>query len=213
MEPGEQVTKLDLSMGWRGVPGWFSEEEAVCLASYVIKATPGTAVVETGSWCGRSLSVIAEAMPEDIVAYAVDLHPEGSQAAETAQATGTGGGQTMTPAQARHTLADVIAHHRTLGREVHFLPYDAAEGARVYSARIDPRPVSVLFIDDHHEGEHLVKVFKAWEPCMADRAYLLMHDYAAEPLYGLQKAIRPHLKGWTFDGIFGSIGCYTRTRR
>lgn len=195
--------KLDLSIGWRGVPGWFSEDEAMTLAYWVRRAPPHTNVVELGSWCGRSFSVIAENLPEDVHGIALDNHLGNSQAEQTAK--------TISASKAKAILAQVLNHHVQRHRRVSFFPFEAVEAGENYGYFSGTYPVSVLFVDDHHSAEQVVKVMKAWGPHLAPRCTLLFHDYMAEPLYGLQAALKPLLaKDFTFKGIRDSVGVFTR---
>lgn len=197
---GIEQTRLDLELGWRGVPGWFSEDEAMALARAVRRALPGSAVVELGSWCGRSLAVAADALPAGVCLYSVDCYPEVSQAAAEAD------GQ-LTAGEARAMRDQVVELWTARGRRIVVQAADAAVAGRAYEGP----PVAVLLIDDHHSAEQLKLNLEAWMPHLAAAADVLLHDYGSLP-YGLQPVAQSHLSAavWWFDGLHGSIGVYRR---
>lgn len=197
-----ELTKPDFTLGWRGIPGWFSEEEAAVLQDAVRRAEPGTAIVELGSWCGRSLSAITEALPEGVKAFAYDNHLGGSQAEVTTEGA-------LSATEAKSILQAVVKLQRSRSRDVAFIEAEAVAGGQQYSGP----PIAALFIDDHHSPEQVTQNLKVWGPHLAPKCRILFHDWGAEELYHLQVAIRPILTveaGWRFLGQFGSIGVFER---
>lgn len=176
---------LDLTKGWRGVPGWLADVEAAVLQAAVASTTG--VIAELGTWCGRSFLAMASARDDrsrPMVSF--DPYPDSSQAADAAA-----GGMNIAPADAkalaRHAIVDCCAVEN-----VHLFYVDAIEGAAAYAASnlndLKGQRIGLLYIDDHHEGQRLIDELLAWEPLLADEAEVLIHDFFHEP-YGLEAAI------------------------
>ena len=190
--------KLDLSLGWRGVPGWLSDEEAEGLQACVRAISPAQAYVELGAWCGRSLAATMEASRDGVSHYTFDSFPVTSQAVDEAGFSAT---------QARDTLLEVVTHYRYKGKRVCFFEQDSTQGALAYAGP----PICVLFVDDHHSADQVISNLKCWGPHLSYRCAILFHDYASEP-FGLAKPINELLRppSWEFRGVMGSMGLFVR---
>lgn len=191
---------IDFTLGWRAVPGMFSREDGGILQEAVRRAAPGTAVVETGAWCGRSLAAACEVLPDGVRAYSIDNYLEDSQAAE---------GAPIRACEAKRLREVVAGHYRGQGRDVTLLVGDAVIAGMEYSGP----PISVLFIDDHHSAEQLEAEFEVWLPHMAERAAVLLHDYAHPP-YGLIAVAERMLpgRGYNYLGRVSGIGVWDGSR-
>lgn len=187
---------IDFGVGWRAVPGMFSQSDGDLLQIAVGLSPPGTAVVETGAWCGRSLAAACEVLPEGVDAWSIDNYLEDSQAAEASPIPAT---------VAKNLRGIVEMHYRALGRSVICLAQDATSAGSTYSGK----PISVLLIDDHHSAEKMEANLKAWLPHMANRAVVLLHDYL-HPAYGMVSVCQRMLPpaGFTYRGNCSGLGIW-----
>lgn len=205
---------IDLSFGYRGVPGMLSLEDALTIQISVRRATPGHAVVEMGAWCGRSLAAICDVAHSRVQVFSYDNYLEDSQAVGEGEAVGTPMGPATATApitpQVAKRIRDVVAkHYFSLGVNVEVAVEEASKAGQFYNGP----PISVLFIDDHHSAEQLEKNFTAWLPKCAPQCTVLLHDYLHLP-YGLQpgaERILPPL-GFVYVGwrVGSGIGIWTR---
>ncbi len=150
------------------VDGWFSEEEAVLLAAaaaHALRELPGSpAVVEVGSYCGRSTIVLAEAAraadPQGRV-FAIDPH-EGVVGALD---------------QGLHHEAPTFDRFR---RNVEEAGLSAVvEPIRAASHEVPwERPVGLLFIDGLHDYPSVAADFHHFEAHVLPGGYVAFHDYA-----------------------------------
>ena len=186
---------IDFELGWRAVPGFFSPEDGDMLQRAVLRAEPGTAVVELGAWCGRSLAAACEVLPAGVQIFSVDNYREDAQTVPHAC------GMTSAVAEAMRKL---VAEHY---RKATLIWSESSAFGRAYEGP----PVSVLFIDDHHSYEHVQENLKSWVPRMAQKAAILFHDYKNES-YGIEKAARETLPLATFlfAGLCSGVGVWVR---
>lgn len=163
---------IDFAHGWRAIPGMFSPGDGYTLQTAVKRIPPGQAVVELGAWCGRSLTAICEVLPDGVTALSYDSYLEDSQTNVPESP--------ITPTCAMKIRNLVEDHFRGHGKDVIVVVKDSVEAGRDYTGP----PVSVLFIDDHHSAEQLIRDFEVWLPHLAPQATILMHDYST-PVYQL----------------------------
>lgn len=150
------------------IEGWLGEDEADLLIATTWKAlselSPSNAVVEIGSYCGRSTVVLASvvrALCAQTKVYAIDPH------------TGEVGSQdkglynTMPTREkfrqniANAGLADVVELIPKYSFEV---PWD--------------QPIGLLLIDGLHDYTNVSRDFFHFEPWLVPGAYISFHDYA-----------------------------------
>jgi hypothetical protein len=151
------------------IEGWLADDEAALLVDGVgcaVHATsPPHAVVEVGSYCGRSTVVLAAAlmaMSRGGRVYAVDPH-DGVVGAEGEEVTRTPPTLERFEANvARAGVADVI--------EV--VPW------RSYQVNWT-RPIAFLFIDGLHDYANVARDFQHFAPWIGHRGVLAFHDYGA----------------------------------
>ena len=205
---------IDLSLGYRGVPGMFSPEDATTIQLAVRRATPGSAVVETGAWCGRSLAAICDVAHASLEVHSYDNYLEDSQAVGEGESVGTAAGPAeatapITPQVAKQIRSVVAKHYFAHGVDVRAEVQEASAAGTIYKGA----PISVLFIDDHHSAEQLEKNFASWLPHCANQCTVLLHDYLHLP-YGLQPVAERTLPalGYAYVGwrAGSGIGIWTR---
>ena len=186
---------IDFELGWRAVPGFFRPEDGDMLQRAVLRAEPGTAVVELGAWCGRSLAAACEVLPAGVSIYSIDNYQEDAQTVPHAC------GMTSAVAEA---LRQLVAEHHC--KEDSLVRAESSAFGWSYTGP----PVSVLFIDDHHSYEHVKENLKAWVPRMAKKAAVLFHDYGNES-YGIERAAKEVLPGmFSFAGLCSGTGVWSR---
>lgn len=166
---------IDFAIGWRAVPGFWSVEDALVFQKAVKMAPPGTAVVETGAWCGRSLASACEVLPPRVEIHSYDNYLEDSQAAQATN--GSGSDSPITPQVAMRLRELVKEHYGAAGKKVFTHVQEAAQGGREYSGPL----VSVLMIDDHHSFEQVNANLDAWLVHCNQQCVLLFHDYRHPP--------------------------------
>lgn len=175
---------IDYAAGWRGVPGWLDPIEGACLEA-AVQSTTG-AIVELGTWAGRSLVCLAAARDlakQERPLVSFDPYPESGQAQVAGQKD-----MDFTPAEAK--AVSNLAINVFCVRNVFRFYVDAIKGAEEYRKHphLAAFKIGLLYIDDHHSSEHVLAELAAWEPLLADDCEVLLHDFFHEP-YGLQAAL------------------------
>jgi glycosyltransferase involved in cell wall biosynthesis/predicted O-methyltransferase YrrM len=182
------------------VEGWFSESEAGLLMATAVLAqveNPGAAIVEVGSFCGRStiaLGHIALAMGEGARVYAIDPHegevsepqPDEQQGAPTFDRF------------CRNIEAAGVA--------------SAVEAIRKRSYEVNwEAPIGLLLIDGFHEYVNVARDFAHFENRVAPGGYVVFHDYdSAYP--GVQRFVE-ELQGTKKFERFGRADSLVALRR
>lgn len=186
---------------WKDVPGMFDEDDARTLQAAVRAAPRGSAHVELGAWCGRSMAAAAEVLPDGVRLFSYDNYLPDSQAA---------GGAGKTPAEAKAYRELVCAHYRSLEKSVYGIECESAEGGRQFYDR-ERMGVHSLLIDDHHTAEQVEANLTAWGPHLLPRAIVLLHDYRHPPYRIAETAERmlPGM-GFRFIGQVGGLGIWER---
>jgi predicted O-methyltransferase YrrM len=151
----------------QAVEGWLTEEEADLLIAATARAAgshPDAAIVEVGSWCGRSTTVIAsvlEALRSRAKLHAVDPHDGVVSVA--------GGGHTRRQPTlprfkanlARAGLRDRVVVVRRRATEVQW------DG-----------PISLLLVDHLHDRASVTADHERFAPHVVPGGYVAFHDYA-----------------------------------
>jgi predicted O-methyltransferase YrrM len=152
----------------KNIDGWLWEEEAdllIGITALTLQQLPAPhALVEIGSYCGRSTVVIGsviQALAAQAKLYAIDPH------------TGVVGahGQNLTPTSptlekfqrnvAEAGLVGVVELLQQFSYDVKW------EG-----------PISLLFIDGLHDYANVAQDFRHFEPFVTQGGYVAFHDYA-----------------------------------
>ena len=162
------VLTLPILRLMQSIEGWLEEDEADLLIATTRNALTELlsphAVVEIGSYCGRSTAVLAsvvKAMCAEAKVYAIDPH------------TGEVGAQdrglysTMpTQEKFRQNIANA-----GLTNVVQLIPK--------YSFDVSwEQPISLLLIDGFHDYTNVSRDFFHFEPWIVPHAYIAFHDYA-----------------------------------
>jgi len=158
------------------VEGWLTRGEAAALHAAAARVPVGQAIVEIGSWRGRSTAALALGCRRGRPVYAVDPHTGGRTAVENRQA------------------ADSLEHFR---RTVADLELDnvvpvierSAEAAGHYTGP----PVGLLFIDGWHSTEAVIEDYTSWDPHMAPEATVIFHERIRPEVRTAIFGLRPSL--------------------
>ena len=150
------------------IEGWLAEDEADLLiaatALALTRISDAEAVVEVGSYCGRSTCVIgsvAKAVRPSAKVYAVDPHDGRVGALDQ-------GIKTMAP-----TLDKLKCNLDATGLA------DQVEIIASPSWEVDwNKPTSLLFIDGLHDYANVARDFHHFEPSLVSGGYAVFHDYA-----------------------------------
>jgi predicted O-methyltransferase YrrM len=178
------------------VEGWLSEPQGRALFDAASSTTGRGAIVEIGSWKGRStIWLAAGAQTCGRRVHAIDPHVNSR---EDPQA---------------NTLADFTQNLEKAGLSdaVEPLIMPSADAARMIEG-----PVEVLFIDGDHSYEAARRDAELWLPKLVDGATVMFHDVTTAAYNGPRRVFRRHIcLSSQFDSIkrVGSMAVARRTRR
>jgi hypothetical protein len=166
--PTELFLTLPILARMKGVEGWLEEDEADLLIAATRATCPGGAplgaIVEVGSYCGRSTVVIASAaraFGRGARVHAVDPHDGRVGAADQGIRAGAPTLQRFRHNIAAAGLSDMVEVVPKHSWEVQW------EG-----------PIGLLFIDGLHDYTNVARDFHHFLPWLAPGAYVAFHDYA-----------------------------------
>jgi predicted O-methyltransferase YrrM len=195
--PEQPLTPVEqVAIAASAIDGWLSEAQGRALYAAAAATTGRGAIVEIGSWKGRStvwLAAGARAAGRRI--YAVDPHR----------------GSHEDPAA--NTFAEFIENIRRAGVA------DAIEPLVMTSAEAASRvrePVELLFVDGDHTREGSERDADTWLPRLVTGGQLMMHDVGAAGYLGPRTVFRRRVcwnSGFDRIGRVGSMGVARRTER
>ena len=155
----------------RPIEGWFPEDEATLLFTTACKALtelpPPGAVVEIGSYCGRStvmLGAAVQAVRSEAHVFAIDPH-EGSLTFHHTHRSN---------ASQPSTVERFTRNITTAGLQncVHLIQQ------RSYEVNWD-QPITLIFIDGLHDYTNVSRDFSHFETWIRRGGYCAFHDYSA----------------------------------
>lgn len=164
----------DLLLRWpifnrmKPIKGWLEEDEADLLmaaaAQVLAKFTGSHAIVEVGSYCGRStvvLGSVVKALGSEAKVYAIDPHHGRVGAMDQGIKVGT-----STLKMFRRNIAAAELN-------------PVVEEIQQYSYKVRwDRPIQFLLIDGLHDYINVARDFYHFEPWIAAGGYVAFHDYA-----------------------------------
>jgi hypothetical protein len=149
------------------IEGWLFEEEAELLmraAAFGLRAASGsTALIEVGSYCGRSTCAIASVIKARNPAaklYAIDPHQ------------GHVGAQDREIEVREPTLERLERNLQRTGMEDQVIVIQAHSWEVAWN-----KPVSFLFIDGLHDYDNVARDFRHFEPWLMRGGFAAFHDY------------------------------------
>jgi predicted O-methyltransferase YrrM len=155
------------------VDGWLGPEEGRLLYRLAYAADPAGAIVEIGSWQGRSTIWLAAGARAGggAAVYAIDPHV-GTSLREDGQSTE----QLLRENLARAGVSDAVE-----------VVVDTSEGA----VQRWSQPISLLWIDGDHRLEGVSRDLELWEPHLRSDATVALHDTFV--LEGPERVVRERL--------------------
>jgi hypothetical protein len=162
------ILSLPILQRMRMVRGWLEDAEADLLIAACSRALTSlsshSAVVEVGSFCGRStvvLGSVVQSLGAPTKVYAVDPHDGIVGALDL-------GTQSMGPS------LDIFRHNIA---ENALTPVVEAVACRSFEVTWD-KPIAFLFIDGLHDYGNVSRDFHHFEPWVMAGGYIAFHDYA-----------------------------------
>jgi predicted O-methyltransferase YrrM len=182
------------------VEGWLTEAQARRLRARAKAVPPGAgAVVEIGSFRGRSTIVLAGAAPEDVAVVAIDPHAGSDRGPQEIAPDAARGEDDHGAFHANLAAAGVAARVR------HVRAFSAEALGEVGG------PVALLFVDGAHRFGPAREDLARWGARVAPGGAMLVHD--AFSSIGVTAALfavcaaSPH---WRYAGRTGSLAEYER---
>lgn len=178
MAPAEHSTggalrPEDLDRALADVAGWFGPEEGRLLYRLAAAADPQGAIVEIGSWHGRSTIWLAAGAGAGLGARVVAIDPHRGTDLRSE-------GETTEPALRRNLARAGVADQ-----------VDVVVATSEAAAAEWRRPVSLLWIDGDHDYESAVRDLDLWEPHLLPGAWVALHDTFVWP--GPERVVRERL--------------------
>lgn len=191
MIPADEVAALA-----NGIEGWLSEAQGRALFAAAARCTGRGAIVEIGSWKGRSTIWLAHgARPRGLTVYAVDPH-RGSREDPDARTF-----DAFIDNASRAGLLDTI----------HPLVMTSAEAADAVQG-----PVELLFIDGDHSGAGARRDSQLWLPRVMLGGTAMFHDVATSGYAGPRRVFQQEIcRSRAFHRVrrVGSMAIAERTSR
>jgi len=169
-----------------GVPGWLTEEEGETLYDLARRCTGRGAIVEIGSWKGKSTICLGRGSRagEGVRIFAIDPHADYRF------------GDFKTNVD-RAGISDLVTPIPSLSQA-------AADGF--------DEPIELLFVDGSHEYDLVLEDFEQWVPKVVDGGWVAFHDttWTAGPRKVVGQAIyRSH----GFEDVRFVVGSLTVARK
>jgi MMP 1-O-methyltransferase len=167
-------TALSFAEAWSSanpVKGWLEREEAQLLFELARDAVALGRIVELGSFCGRSSIVLAAALTSagDARLMCVDTF-EGSAEHQP-------GAAYFDPETAANGKVNTFPlFQRNLERAGLSTLVDAARSSSLAAAETMQDPIGMLFVDADHSYAGVRADLDAWEPKVAPRGWIVLHD-------------------------------------
>jgi predicted O-methyltransferase YrrM len=185
----------------RDVEGWLTEAQAQVLYDGAAALEPGAAIVEIGSYRGRSAIVLARAAPADVTVVAIDSH----------------GGDNRGPRQVEGRLDEGQADHDAFLENIRRTGVESRirhVRARSQDAlALVPGSVGLLYVDGAHQYRAARDDIRRWGARVRPGGTMLVHDGFSS--VGVTLALLRALatdEEWQYLGRTGSLVAYRRDR-
>ncbi|MBU2214168.1 class I SAM-dependent methyltransferase [Patescibacteria group bacterium] len=172
-------TKLDLSL-IKDLDGWLSDKEAALLYRLAKRCTGRGAIVEIGSWKGKSTICLAEGSRagKNIPIYAIDPHTGSSEHGDV------------------YTFEEFKKNISNAGIEnmIHPIVKTSKEASEGWN-----KPIELLWIDGAHEEEYVRLDYELWTEHLVPGGTIAFHDSS---MPGVKIVLEQYLyKGNVFRNI------------
>jgi len=171
------------------VDGWLSQREAHLLFALAGLVPPDLAVVEVGSYKGRSTTALARGARADVPIYAVDPH--------------TGCRVEVERGITVDTWPEFIENLDRAGSTA-VIPVRST--SVIAAASYDGPPVKLLFIDGWHSTEAVVADYTSWRPHCAREPVIVFddvwHPEVAQAIDSLRIQLPRHVGTVGKTGVF-----------
>jgi len=174
------------------IEGWLTAAQAARLAACASRPRPEGAVVEIGSFRGRSTVVLARAAGAVV---AIDPHAGSDRGPQEIEADATRGDDDYRVFHANLEAAGV----RDAVRHVRKFSADALGDV--------PEPISLLYVDGAHRFGPAREDLRGWGGRVAPGGTMLVHDSFSS--IGVTLALFT-LRGWRYVGRSGSLAEFRR---
>jgi hypothetical protein len=174
-----EEARLSILARMNAIEGWLYEAEASLLMTTVVLALSECqphAVVEIGSYCGRSTVVLGSVMRAIYPAgkvYAIDPHE----------------GELTLPVEGLRVDAPTLEQFRHNIAEAGLTDVVQSIEKRSFEVAWE-RPISLLFIDGLHDYESVSRDFAHFEPWVVDGGYVVFDDYDHQAFSGVVACVR-----------------------
>jgi len=169
-------------------------------------APPGSLLIEVGSFWGKGAIYLAElskAADKDLRCYAVDLwgmRPENNPPlfdepnwCFSPGAAERGNIEPRIHREHHNSLFETFAHFvdktKLSPDPLRIMRMDSLEAAEFFE--FVKRPIHLLFLDDDHQYEHVIRELRAWVPLISSGGIIAGDDFTAE-FDGVEKAVREY---------------------
>lgn len=164
----------------RGMDGWLSSKEASLLYRLAAKVTGKGAIIEIGSWKGKSTTCLAlgSRSNANTEITAIDPHTGSSEHGDVDTY------EEFLQNISQNGIADIVSPIRDYSHNV---------------AKTWKKPVELLWIDGAHEYEYVLQDLMDWEPFLVEGGIIAFHD---STMAGPWKVLEDHLyKGRKFHNV------------
>lgn len=164
---------------WRRInriDGWLSRVEAAVLYAAASRVAVGQAIVEIGSWKGRSTTALALGCRRQRAVVAVDPHTGGRSYVESNLPVDS-------LVHFQRTIADLSLDNVTA------VVARSHEAAQTYNGA----PIGLLFIDGWHSTDAVLDDYRSWAPHLAEGATIVFDDRTHPEVLSAILELRPML--------------------
>lgn len=196
-----QRTFAEVFAGVSDVQGWMTRAQAGRLWDAASRLSPGAAIVEIGSFHGRSAIVLASAAPEGVAITTIDPHAGNDRGPQ--EISGYVDEAEADHEQFRANLRRAGVDQRiTHLREFSHAAHDGVDGQ-----------IDLLYIDGAHRFSPARDDIVTWGGRVPEGGTLLIHDCYSSLGVTLALATTTMVDGkWAYVGRSGSLAEFRRTR-
>ncbi len=176
---------VQLPVDIEAVKGFLAEDEAEALYNYAAEASKSGAILEVGSYCGKSTIYLGcAAKPNNGVVFAVDHH-RGSEEHQL--------GEEYHDADLYDASVELVDTFKDFRKNMRAADLDDTVIPIVSSSKVAAKmwhtPLAMVFIDGGHSFEAAEMDYRSWAPQVKIGGILAIHDLFPNPDEGGQAPI------------------------